>query len=74
MPSVVGVVKVVSNSGSLVTGDTLIIAPTSTSKSYSGAGSGLTGDFSAATSIFSATVTSDQDLIEAEANKAATGT
>lgn len=74
MPCFVGAFKVVSNEGNLINGDTLVISPTSASKSYSGAGGGINGDFSVSNTLFSATVTFDPDVVEAGANKIATGT
>lgn len=55
-------------------GDTLVIAPTSASKTYSGSGGGITGDFAVSNVLFSATITSDPDVVDAGANKVATGT
>ncbi|NOV01271.1 spore germination protein [Paenibacillus planticolens] len=74
MPSFIGFFNIIRNEGSLVNGDTLVIAPTSAAKSYSGSGGDITGDFGVSTSIFSATVTFDPDVVEAGANKVATGT
>ncbi|WP_338000735.1 MULTISPECIES: spore germination protein [unclassified Paenibacillus] len=74
MPSFVGIFNIVRNEGSLVNGDTFVIAPTSAAKSYSGSGGGITGDFTLSTSLFSATITFDPDAVEAGANKVATGT
>lgn len=74
MPSFVGAFKVVSNEGNLVTGDVLVVSPTSASKTYSGAGGGLIGDFSVANTVFSATVTFDPDLVDSSTGKVATGT
>ncbi|WNR43373.1 spore germination protein [Paenibacillus roseipurpureus] len=74
MPSFVGIFNIIRNEGNLINGDTCVIAPTSASKTYTGAGGGITGDFSISTTLFSATVTLDPDVIEAGANKTATGT
>ncbi|UKS24362.1 spore germination protein [Paenibacillus sp. HWE-109] len=74
MPSFVGIFNIIRNEGNLVNGDTFIIAPTSASKTNSGGGGGITGDFAVSTTLFSATVTFDPDGIEAGANKIATGT
>ncbi|MFC0211321.1 spore germination protein [Paenibacillus chartarius] len=73
MPSFVGAFKVVSNGGTLNNGDTFIIAPTSSTKSYFGAGSSVTGDLSATFSLFSATITNDPDVVDDSTAKAATG-
>ncbi|TXK72241.1 spore germination protein [Paenibacillus sp. N3.4] len=72
MPSFVGVLNVIRNEGTLVTGDTLIIAPKTATKSYAGGGGGITGDFTISTTVYSATVTFDPDGIEAVANKVGT--
>ncbi|KIL41293.1 hypothetical protein SD70_08275 [Gordoniibacillus kamchatkensis] len=74
MPSFVGAYKVVSNTGTINNGDSLIIAPTSTSKSYFGSGSSVTGDLPATFTLLSATVTNDPDVIDDSNAKAATGT
>jgi spore germination protein PF len=74
MPSFVGIFNIIRNEGNLINGDTCIIAPTSASKTYTGAGGGITGDFSISTTVFSATITVDPDVVEAGANKTATGT
>ncbi|MNG33409.1 putative spore germination protein GerPF [compost metagenome] len=74
MPSFVGIFNIIRNEGNLINGDTCVIAPTSASKSYAGAGGGITGDFSISTTVFSATITLDPDGIEAGANKVGTGT
>lgn len=74
MPSFVGIFNVIRNEGNLVNGDTCVIAPTSASKTYSGGGGGITGDFGVTNTLVSATITFDPDAIEAGANKVATGT
>ena len=74
MPSFVGVFNINSNGGSLINGDSCVVAPTSASKTYSGAGGGVTGDFSVINSLFSATITFDPDVVEAGANKLFSGT
>lgn len=74
MPSIVGAFKVVSNGGTLNNGDSFIIAPTTSTKSYSGSGSGLTGDLSSTFTLFSAVLTNDPDIVDDSANKVATGT
>ncbi len=64
MPSIVGSFKVVSvSSGSVVLiGDTLQVAPASTSKTFAGAGSFNTGDLAHTNNAISATNTSDNDI------------
>ncbi|MZQ84968.1 spore germination protein [Paenibacillus sp. 5J-6] len=74
MPSFVGIFNIIRNEGSLVNGDTLVIAPTSAAKSYSGSGGGITGDFAVSNVLFSATISLDPDVVDAGANKVATGT
>ncbi|MNI04275.1 putative spore germination protein GerPF [compost metagenome] len=74
MPSFIGVLKINANEGNFINGDTLVVSPTSSTKSYSGAGGGINGDFSISNSLFSVTATVDPDIIEAGGNKVATGT
>ncbi|SDN22020.1 spore germination protein PF [Paenibacillus sp. yr247] len=74
MPSFVGIFNIVRNEGSLVNGDTVVIAPTSAAKSNSGSGGGITGDFTISSTLFNATITFDPDVVDAGANKVATGT
>lgn len=74
MPSFIGVFKVVSNSGNLINGNLLVVSPTSSSKTYAGSGGLNTGDFAVIGNLFSATLTSDPDVFENNANKVATGT
>ncbi|KEO82889.1 spore germination protein [Tumebacillus flagellatus] len=65
MPSIIGgPLKIVSNSGELVFGDTGFIAPKTASKSYSGSGGGLTGDFGVSITGLSSTNTVDIDGID----------
>ncbi|MDQ0902546.1 MULTISPECIES: spore germination protein [unclassified Paenibacillus] len=71
MPSIVGNVKIISVGSSSVVhfGDSFIIAPNSTAKTFAGAGSFNTGDFPRIYNAYSTTVTNDSDLIENNANK-----
>ncbi|CAM3789241.1 spore germination protein [Cohnella lubricantis] len=71
MPSIVGAVKVVSvGSGAIVQfGDCLLISPSSTSKSYAGAGSFVTGDLPVTNNAVSGTLTNDPDVSDASASK-----
>ncbi|MGG1313615.1 spore germination protein [Cohnella laeviribosi] len=64
MPSIVGAVKILSvGSGAIVQfGDTLQNNPRSTSKTYAGAGSFVTGDLSRTNNAVSATNTNDPDV------------
>jgi spore germination protein PF len=74
MPSFVGIFNIIRNEGNLINGDTCIIAPTSASKTYTGAGGGISGDVSFLGTVFSATITVYPEVGEAGANKTATGT
>lgn len=73
MPSIVGAFKVLTNSGTLNNGDSFIIAPTTSSKSYSGSGSGVNGDFPLTINLFSAVLTNDPDVVDDSTTKVATG-
>jgi len=70
MPSIVGVVKILTVGPSSVVhfGDSVIISPTSSSKTFAGAGSFNTGDFPRIYNAYSNTVTNDSDLIENNAS------
>ncbi|WP_027085093.1 spore germination protein [Cohnella panacarvi] len=72
MPCIVGNVKILSvGSGSVVQfGDSLQVSPSSTSKTYAGAGSFLTGDLSRSNNAVSATNTNDTDLQDSSDNTA----
>jgi spore germination protein PF len=65
---------VVRNEGNFINGDTLVVSPTSSTKSYSGSGGNATGDFSGDNALFSVTLTSDPDVVDTGSNKVATGT
>ncbi|WP_373230520.1 spore germination protein [Cohnella sp.] len=71
MPCIVGNVKILSigSSGVVQFGDALQISPTSTSKTYAGSGSFLTGDLSRSNNAVSATNTYDKDLQDASPNE-----
>lgn len=66
MPSIVGNVKILSIGGSGVVqfGDAIQISPSSTSKTYAGSGSFLTGDLSRSNNAISATNTNDPDIVD----------
>ncbi|ASS76388.1 hypothetical protein CIG75_16455 [Tumebacillus algifaecis] len=66
MPSVVGgPIKIISVSGgTLIFGDSGFIAPKSASKSYSGSGGGLTGDFPVTINGINNTSTVDPDVVD----------
>ncbi|MFD2171795.1 spore germination protein [Tumebacillus lipolyticus] len=70
MPSIVGgPIKIVSISGGTVLfGDSGFIAPKSPSKSYTGSGSGNTGDFSVSINGISNTATVDADVLDNNTN------
>lgn len=74
MPAIVGYVKILSVGPSSVAhfGDSLLIAPTSSSKTFAGAGSFNTGDFPRVFNATSATNVDDRDVVEANANKVGT--
>ena len=75
MPSIVGAVKILSvqNSSVVQFGDALQIQPTSTSKTYAGAGSFLTGDLSRTNNAISATNTNDPDAQDSSSNQVGGG-
>ncbi|WP_138753379.1 spore germination protein [Paenibacillus sinopodophylli] len=64
MPAVVGFVKIVSiGSGSIVQfGDSLEVSPSSSSKTYAGSGSFLTGSLTNSNNAVSATNSIDPDV------------
>lgn len=66
MPSIIGgPLKITSISGGTVNfGDTAIIAPKNTGKTYTGSGGGLTGDFPVTITGISSTNTFDPDVID----------
>lgn len=75
MPSIVGAVKILSvATGAVIQfGDALQIRPASTSKTYAGAGSFLTGDLSRTNNAISSTNTNDPDAQDSSPNQAAGG-
>jgi hypothetical protein len=68
MPSFVHNVKIVetSRSSSVVNGDSLLIIPTSNSKTYFGAGCIVTGDVAATFNMESTTQTNDSDVVDSK--------
>lgn len=66
MPSIVGAVKVnsIGSSGVFNIGDVLLISPTSSAKTFAGAGSFNTGDHLKVTNHRSATNTYDRDVAD----------
>ncbi|WP_308634538.1 spore germination protein [Paenibacillus silvisoli] len=75
MPAVVGFVKVISVGSSAVVqfGDSVQISPSSSSKTYAGSGSFLTGGLTNSNNAVSATNTSDPDVQDNTNNEVATG-
>jgi hypothetical protein len=63
MPSIVGAVKIISvgSSGVVHFGDSVQISPQSSTKTYAGAGSFLTGDFPRSINAISKTNVNDPD-------------
>ncbi|MBB6673404.1 spore germination protein [Cohnella nanjingensis] len=70
MPSIVGAVKIltVGSSGVVLFGDTLQVKPVSTTKTFAGAGSFVTGDFPRTNSI-SSTNTNDPDVVDSSSTE-----
>ena len=66
MPSIVGFVNVVSNgsSGIVQFGDAVQVSPSSSSKTYAGAGSFLTGSLANSNTGLSATNSLDNDVVD----------
>ena len=75
MPAAVGFVNIVSvgSSGVVQFGDTVQISPSSSSKTYAGSGSFLTGGLTNANNGLSATNTLDPDLQDTATNEIASG-
>jgi hypothetical protein len=73
MPSFIGSYKINSNTGILNNGDAAVIAPNSSSKTYSGAGGGVTGDLSVSYSGISITMTNDPDVMDSRAVRVGVG-
>ncbi|KQO17603.1 spore germination protein [Paenibacillus sp. Leaf72] len=75
MPAIVGFVKIVSvGSSSIVQfGDAVQMSPSSTSKTYAGSGSFLTGSLTNSNNAVSATNTLDPDVQDSSQNEVASG-
>ncbi|MNF05934.1 putative spore germination protein GerPF [compost metagenome] len=71
MPAVVGFVKIISvGSSSIVQfGDALQVSPSSTSKTYAGSGSFLTGSLTNSNNAVSATNSIDPDVQDSSNNE-----
>lgn len=67
MPAIVGAIKILSVGPSSIVhiGDSIQLAPVSTTKTFAGAGSFNTGDFVRAYSVVSNTNTYDNDVNDA---------
>lgn len=66
MPAIVGAINVVSLSSSAVMniGDVFTIAPKSSSKTFAGAGSFVTGEYNTVTNYNSSTNTYEMDAVD----------
>ena len=66
MPAIVGFVNIVNNgsSGVVQFGDAVEVSPTSSSKTYAGAGSFLTGSVANSNTGLSATNSLDNDIVD----------
>ncbi|QHW34345.1 spore germination protein [Paenibacillus rhizovicinus] len=75
MPAIVGFVKVISVGSSAIVqfGDSVQLSPSSSSKTYAGSGSFLTGSLANSNNAVSATNTSDPDVQDNTNNEVATG-
>jgi hypothetical protein len=72
MRGFIGGFKIVSNTGTINNGDSLIIMPTESIKAHVGSGSAVIGDLSTTVSIFSETLTNDSDIVDGSPTKIAT--
>ncbi|TLS53620.1 spore germination protein [Paenibacillus antri] len=70
MPSIVGNVKIVTVGPSSIVnfGDTYQMSPHSTSKTFAGAGSFVTGDLSGTRQLISSTNTNDADIADSNSS------
>ena len=75
MPAVVGFVKIISVGSSAIVqfGDAVQLTPSSSSKTYAGSGSCLTGSLTNSNNAVSATNTLDPDAQDASVNEVNTG-
>ncbi|WP_040949578.1 spore germination protein [Gorillibacterium massiliense] len=71
MPSIVGNIKILSVGPSSIVhiGDSLVLNPISTSKTYAGSGSFNTGDLPVTNNAISSTNTNDNDIKDQNAAK-----
>ncbi|WP_197080935.1 spore germination protein [Gordoniibacillus kamchatkensis] len=63
MASLIPRFRVNSNSGVLNNGNAFIIAPTSSTKTSSGSGGSLTGDFPSTVTVVNVTITCDSNMM-----------
>ena len=75
MPAIVGFVKIISVATSSIVhfGDCVQSSPASTSKTYAGAGSFLTGSLANSNNAVSATNTNDPDVMDSSQNNVGDG-
>ncbi|MBO7744954.1 spore germination protein [Paenibacillus sp. MWE-103] len=75
MPAIVGFVKVISVGSSAIVqfGDSVQLSPASSSKTYAGSGSFLTGSLTNSNNAVSATNTNDPDVQDNTENNLANG-
>lgn len=73
MPSLVGNIKIVSvGSGSIIhIGDSLVLSPQSSTKTFAGSGSFNTGDLPVTNNAISSTNTNDKDVVDTTNKKVA---
>lgn len=73
MPCIVGNVKILSvgSAGIVQFGDAVFLSPASTTKTFAGAGSFITGDLPVTNNGVSATNTNDPDIIDSSTSKVA---
>jgi len=71
MPAIIGNIKIVSVGSSAIVqfGDAIFLSPSSTSKTFAGAGSFLTGDLPTTINGLSATNVNDPDGIDSSSSK-----
>lgn len=74
MPAIVGNIKILNISSSAIVhiGDSIFLSPTSTAKTFAGAGSFLTGDLPMTNNALSATNTNDPDVVDNSVSKVGT--
>lgn len=64
MKSIIGTLMVVTNSGTIINGNSFNIAPTQSSKTFKGSGTDVTGDHVMTFSFFNATITFGSNPID----------